>query len=524
MSASPKPMWNWIGSPSSTAGGERRSGSAPGRPAAGRPSPRRPRRPPRRGGGAGSRSRPDPVRGDRLHARPRRPRHGRREPLRGSAGAAPPAPRPRRPAPRPPLQPDDRGSRGRRRSPRQLAPAWSARPAGTRCPRRTASCRSAARNRRATSAGAELARAGPGSRRRDACGSRSSTGAQCRRTASPTGLSKLRPAGRRRAALGEQRLHARRRRGRASLTPWQWWSTSSIRSSHIADGVPDQYDPPVRLGDRLRGQALDRWPARRGGPPPPRRPARRRAPPAAAPDFSNASARVGQRLGQPADPALGQLGRVEPAGSPVTGGPGRGPRRIPSSPAASTPAKARYGFAARSTHFTSRFAAAVPVPDRAGDHPHAPASRFSWPQAANAPAQCDGLQPQVARRARARAARPAPAAARGRRPANASASAVMPEPAVAAGVQVAPVAPGRQVQVAAVADAAGQHRRRERRPQPVPLGHRPDRLPDQHAAVGRGDRVERADRDLVLPGRVLGMELVDLDALARPARRSRSAL
>jgi hypothetical protein len=87
------------------------------------------------------------------------------------------------------------------------------------------------------------------------------------------------------------------------------------------------------------------------------------------------------------------------------------------------------------------------------------------------------------------------------------------EPALAAGVQVATVPPYRQVQVAPVADAAGDHRRRERHPQPVPLRDRADRLPHLHAAVGGGDRVQRADRDLVLAGGVLGVELVDLHAL-----------
>lgn len=69
--------------------------------------------------------------------------------------------------------------------------------------------------------------------------------------------------------------------------------------------------------------------------------------------------------------------------------------------------------------------------------------------------------------------------------------------------------------VAAVADALGEDGRCERGAQAVPPGHRADRLPYQDTAVGRRDRVERADRQLELPGRVLGMELVHVHALSR---------
>ncbi len=75
--------------------------------------------------------------------------------------------------------------------------------------------------------------------------------------------------------------------------------------------------------------------------------------------------------------------------------------------------------------------------------------------------------------------------------------------------------------MAAVADALGQVRGREGDPQLGPLRqrHHTDRLPHQHAPVGRRHRVERADRDLELAGRVLGMDLVDVHALRRERRQ-----
>ncbi len=90
---------------------------------------------------------------------------------------------------------------------------------------------------------------------------------------------------------------------------------------------------------------------------------------------------------------------------------------------------------------------------------------------------------------------------------------------VTARVQVDAVAPGGEVDVAAVADALPEDRRGEGHREAVALRHRPDRLPHQHAAVGRRHRVERGHRELELPGRVLGMELVDLHALPRERRQ-----
>ncbi len=47
----------------------------------------------------------------------------------------------------------------------------------------------------------------------------------------------------------------------------------------------------------------------------------------------------------------------------------------------------------------------------------------------------------------------------------------------------------------------------------MPLGDGPQGLPDEHRAVRGADGVERAHRHLVLPRRVLGVDLVDLHAL-----------
>ncbi len=69
------------------------------------------------------------------------------------------------------------------------------------------------------------------------------------------------------------------------------------------------------------------------------------------------------------------------------------------------------------------------------------------------------------------------------------------------------------MEVAAVADALGEDRRGEGDHQAVAPGDRPDRLARQHAAVGRRHRVQRADRQLELPRRVLGMDLIDVHAL-----------
>ncbi len=71
----------------------------------------------------------------------------------------------------------------------------------------------------------------------------------------------------------------------------------------------------------------------------------------------------------------------------------------------------------------------------------------------------------------------------------------------------------------AVADAPAEDRRGEGDAQPVPPGHRPDRLPHQQTVVGRRHRVERAHRDLELPRRVLGMELLHVHALRRERRQ-----
>jgi hypothetical protein len=77
----------------------------------------------------------------------------------------------------------------------------------------------------------------------------------------------------------------------------------------------------------------------------------------------------------------------------------------------------------------------------------------------------------------------------------------------------AAVRPRAQVQVAPVADRARHDRRRERRAQAVPEGDRADRLPREHAEVGRGDRFGGRDRQFELPAGVLGVELVDHHAL-----------
>ena len=92
------------------------------------------------------------------------------------------------------------------------------------------------------------------------------------------------------------------------------------------------------------------------------------------------------------------------AGSTLTGSRQRGlPSAMPASPARSSPATTRYGLAARSKALTSRFAApglpGEPVTSRNA------ASRFSRPQTWKAPAQWLGMQPQVARRRRARRSR-----------------------------------------------------------------------------------------------------------------------
>jgi hypothetical protein len=69
------------------------------------------------------------------------------------------------------------------------------------------------------------------------------------------------------------------------------------------------------------------------------------------------------------------------------------------------------------------------------------------------------------------------------------------------------------VDVAAVADGAGDHRRRERDLQAHALRHGADGLPDQHAVVGRADRVAGRHRDLHLARGVLRVELLDGHAL-----------
>src|SRR3954464_465842 len=94
-----------------------------------------------------------------------------------------------------------------------------------------------------------------------------------------------------------------------------------------------------------------------------------------------------------------------------------------------------------------------------------------------------------------------------------------PEPALAPAHEVLAVPPDRQVHVPAVADPLGEHLGRERGPQPVPRTHRLDRVPDQHAGVRCGDRVLGRDGQLQLPGRVLGVELVDRNALRRQRRQ-----
>ncbi len=97
---------------------------------------------------------------------------------------------------------------------------------------------------------------------------------------------------------------------------------------------------------------------------------------------------------------------------------------------------------------------------------------------------------------------------------NAAASSRQPEVLRAAREQVRAVAPQRQVHVAAVAGADRPRSSGRRTPRrPCRAEHAADRLADEDEGVGRADRVLDGDRELVLPGRVLGVDLLDDDAL-----------
>ena len=162
---------------------------------------------------------------------------------------------------------------------------------------------------------------------------------------------------------------------------------------------------------------------------------------------------------------------------------------------------------------------------RAGDHAQRRPRGSPGPSRRTAPAQCDGHEPQVARRRRARR----PPAARGRwastPAANASPSAVSPS------APARPPSGSRRRATATRARArrcrrAGDHLRRERRAQPVPCDDRADGLPHQHGACPRPQTGSSAATETSnWPAAYSGWSCSTSHALrppARPAGRRRS--
>ena len=96
---------------------------------------------------------------------------------------------------------------------------------------------------------------------------------------------------------------------------------------------------------------------------------------------------------------------------------------------------------------------------------------------------------------------------------NDCASSRHPVRTVARREQVAAVPPGAEVHVPPVADLAGNDDRREGRLPAVPGADAADGLARQDHQVGRLHRVAVTERDLQLARGVLGVELVDTDAL-----------
>ena len=213
-------------------------------------------------------------------------------------------------------------------------------------------------------------------------------------------------------------------------------------------------------------------------------------------------------------PAPGPLRRRRAAGSPAIRLRQPWPRRPcrPGRRRSSAPTS-RYGLAARSNALDLEVRRRVSLPGAPGDQAQrglpglvAPARERAGPVRRH--------QPQVARRRRRadRQQRRQPRQHAGRR--TASPAAVRP---------YGPSPPANRLR--AVARHATGARARRCRPgpaitaganearSPCRRGDRADRLAHQHAAVGGGHRVERRDRDLELAVGVLGVQLLDLDAL-----------
>ena len=304
---------------------------------------------------------------------------------------------------------------GPRRPARRAPRATSARPAGTRCRRRTPPSRSppgtagSPPRRRARRAASTYA-AG------SACAGRPSTGAHSRRIAIPTGVSKFVSPG---GGAPPSLISA------SNPAPVQVAGDDAVAvvvdQRQLADGldadrsavtVAPSVDPAVGGRDLVRRRRPPSAPPRRGGRRRRRPPAPARAPRAAAPSRSNSvDRRRPGPSGSRADPApLALLVRSSDAGSPVVSGGSARPSATPARPAATSPPSSRYGLAARSAHFTSRFAARGSSPADAGDEPDGGLPRLPAPAGEHA-GPVRRLQPQEARRA---TASPAPSAAAAR--------------------------------------------------------------------------------------------------------------
>ena len=200
-------------------------------------------------------------------------------------------------------------------------------------------------------------------------------------------------------------------------------------------------------------------------------------------------------------------------GSTCTGSGGSSPRSSPSSPAAIRPPSARYGFALASAAFSSTFVDASSAPANT-DGTRTGASRLSWPQQVNAPAQYCGTM----RRYELKLGAVRPQSAGQVREHARDERARLGREAVGRGgvVEAVPRArrvPQREVDVAAVAGVVRPRLRRERGDEAVPRRDAADRLAHEQLLVGRLQRRRVRGRDLVLAVAELGVVLLELDAL-----------